>query len=373
MRGYYIHPVMYKMISTGVNKKIQFQMGEFCKHFETSEIELVLNDNYIKKVLFRLCLTDKGYNYPEVLDGLADPDFIYMRKCIFEKKQIEFWREVKRRYPRCKNIVEIPTYPYDKDDFGGLENITTFPIEKKYRRNLVGLIDRFVTYSQYDEIFGVKTIRTMNGIDVASVIPVAYLPEKKQIDLIAVAMFQKHHGYERLIKGLKNYYNGKHSVEVKLHLVGEGYDLKKYKELVTVNHMEDRIKFYGQKTGKELDHIYAMSDIAVSSLGLHRIDIHYGTSIKSKEYLAKGLPIITSCDNDCVDQSFKYCLRFEEDDSDIDVNRIVDFYNMIRKTGVEQVRNEIRRYAKQKVDIGVVMNPIIEYIKEKNDIGGSIK
>ena len=40
-----------------------------------------------------------------------------MRRAVADRKYLQFWKKIKERFPQCKIIVEIFTYPYDKDEF----------------------------------------------------------------------------------------------------------------------------------------------------------------------------------------------------------------------------------------------------------------
>jgi hypothetical protein len=42
-----------------------------------------------------------------------------------------------------------------------------------------------------------------------------------------------------------------------------------------------------------LNDIYNISDIAIDSLGRHRSNVMYNSTLKGKEYCAKGLPIVS--------------------------------------------------------------------------------
>ena len=67
--------------------------------------------------------------------------------------------------------------------------------------------------------------------------------EKKVINLFTVGNFQKSHGYERVIKGLKQYNEEEHEVEFLFHMVGEGTELNYYKKLVQKLGLTDSIFF----------------------------------------------------------------------------------------------------------------------------------
>lgn len=191
--------------------------------------------------------------------------------------------------------------------------------------------------------------------------------ENKQIiRLLAVATFQNYHGYERVIKGLAQYYDESAERKIELYLVGNGEEAIKYKKMVKQYDLEKSVQLCGRKTGSELDHIYDHMDMALGSFGMYKEKIYKSSSLKVREYLAKGMPVVCgSCDDAFERQKdYKYCLEFPNDNSVIDMKRVVDFYKSVYESDTEreQIHREIREYARRTVDLSVTMRPVIKYI-----------
>ena len=93
---------------------------------------------------------------------------------------------------------------------------------------------------------------------------------QRTIRLLAVATFQKSHGYERVIKGLALYYHGSADSKVELYLVGNGEETIKYKKMVQRYELEPYVIFCGRKIGSELDYLYESMDIALGPFGLYK-------------------------------------------------------------------------------------------------------
>ena len=306
-------------------------------------------------------------NYSEALEKIHDPDFLYVRRNVADREYIRFWKEIKRRYPECKIIIEIFTYPYDKDDFGKWNAWPFYLKELIYRPRLKRYVDRFVTYTEDEEIFGVPTIRSTNGIHVENVRQVAGHFTEKQINLIAVAFMQRHHGYERLIEGLHQYYssNPQPTYQVRMHLVGDGPEKPFYQELVQKYRLEDYVIFYPTMSGPELDALYDNCDIALASFGMYKAGF-YGkmSALKTRECLAKGMPMITGCAIDVLDETYPYSMLFANDGSVVDIPQIIAFYEKIRGmvADKQELSDQIRRFAVEHVSMEAAMKPIIEYI-----------
>jgi hypothetical protein len=136
------------------------------------------------------------------------------------------------------------------------------------------------------------------------------------------------HGYDRVIEGLRIYYcaGEKDKKKVFFHIVGDNTNREstRYKELVKKYSLSQYVLFYGKKSGKELDIIFNEADIAVGSLGCHRIAIKNAKPLKNREYCARGLPFFYSdIDVDFEDRDF--ILKVPANDEPVNIAAIVDF------------------------------------------------
>lgn len=367
MNGYYIF--FENTDSSGVEKKINMQIAEMAKY---SEVELVtvpkLSRNLIKRIWGLLLWTSNQYDYEQLFNKLVSPDFLYIRYVRSDRKAIRFYKKVKEHYPKCKIVVEIPTYPNDRECWWSINYLFLLK-DRYYRGKLKRYVERFVTFSTDEVIWGVPTIRVLNGIDVDAEKMVQGCLKDSVIRLGTVAFLNKSHGYERWIKGLAKYYQGNFNIIVEIHIIGDGAALSYYKKFVRRYQMENYVIFYGKKEGKELDEIYNNIDIALGAFGAYKERIFRASSLKIREYLAKGLPVISGCKEDVFEDvpGFPYYLEMRNDDSIINIDDVLHFYDKIYHNGIsrQDVRNEIRNFAKEKVDISVTMIPVINYIKDK--------
>lgn len=366
-RGYYIHFEAKR--TPGVAKKINMQIAELQKSAVMEEIEIKsLPVSFLRRLSRLLPGGAIDRSYEDVLKQLDHPDFIYVRRATADRHYVNFFQEVKRRWPSCKIIIEIFTYPYDRDEFRRLLTWPYYFKEVYNRKKLVGIVDRYVTYSEDDEIFGIPTIRTGNGI-VVDQVPVPAIRHRKDqsIHLIAVAFMQKHHGYERLIKGLHAYYEEGNTRKVICHLIGDGPEKEYYRKLTAKFGLEDAVRFYPTTTGDALDRLYEEGDLAVSAIGVYKDGIDRENSLKTREYMAKGFPMITGCRVDGLNRDYPYVCQFPNDATPIDIRRVVDFYDaLLIKESREEIQTAIRNYVKKIADMPVVIKPIVDYIEDDN-------
>lgn len=366
-KGYYIH-LKLRESQVGVRRKIDGQLAVLRQYFDVSEIEVRKEKiNILQGILSRLPFGSYAMDYDTALAQINDPSFVYIRHTAVDRRYYFFLKKIREKYPAVKMVLEIPTYPYNGEL---LTNSTMWPFYFKdlYRRKMLkNIVDRIVTFSDYNNIFEIPTIKTQNGVMVDALTPVKCLNENiSEINLIAVSACISYHGYERCIRGLADYYGAEvNNKIVKFHIVGEGDELSAYKSLVQKYRLEQYVLFYGKKTGTELEAIYDMADVAMSTFGLYKINLSTTSPLKTKEYLAKGLPVVSGFhDKTFTDQNSDFCLEFPNDDSNVDIKKIIDFYEGIleKYKSKKALRDCIREYAKKNVDMSKVMESTIEYL-----------
>jgi len=92
--------------------------------------------------------------------------------------------------------------------------------------------------------------------------------------------------------------------------------------------LNDKVKLYllGKLDQKELDKVFNDIDLAVDSLAMYRLNMSEASTLKSKEYIARGIPFIYSAiDLDLVDIS-KYLYDVGNSDSLINFKEILKYY-----------------------------------------------
>ena len=371
MKGFYI---FFGTGSVGVKKKINMQIHELKSISNVELIEVPYYKRTIwKKIKSKIPFCSCGFNYNTLYEQIKDPDYLYIRRTTADRDFYQFLLFIKKKFPKCRIIVEIYTYPYDKDDYNRnirhhIRMLPYYQRDKYYRLRLKSVVDRFVTYSDDDEIFGIETIKSCNGVIVDEIkCRNAIKRNDNVLNIVAVAGMQVHHGYERLIKGLNIYYKRNPNKTVVFHLVGEGPEILKYKRLTSQFGISNYVKFHGKKLGKELDDIYDEADIAIGSLGLYKYDIFCNSTLKVGEYLAKGLPIVTGAHISMIeDENVPFILNISNDSTDVDIRKIIEFYERVyNDVSISDVANKIREFAYEHFDMPIVMKPIIDYLSYK--------
>ncbi|WP_427813882.1 glycosyltransferase [Enterococcus sp. 22-H-5-01] len=291
-------------------------------------------------------------------------DFAYIRKgAIFDRSFIKMVKRAKKENPAIKLIVEIPTYPYI-DEFQGILKWIISSKEKIWVPKLAKYIDKNVTYSDDTTIYEIPSINISNAYEFLE------KPNHKDkadstVNLVAVASLCFYHGYDRVINGLINYYrkNNKQT-KVRFTLVGDGPVLNEYKKIVKDTQMAEYVQLVGRKNLDELDEFYAQADIGIDSLARHRSGVSYNSSLKGKEYLAKGLPIVSGVKTDLDNADVDFYYRVPADDSPLDIERIVQWYeSLLAKQSQDELSNLIYTYGKEHFTFSKTFEPVIDYVK----------
>ena len=355
----------------GVPKKVLAHVRFFSGYFETHLVYYYNGTVYLYDVANdRKRAIGKGKSKLGLLRAArklikrCKYDSVYIRYPESDLFFLRFLKAAKKN--ESKIIVEIPTFPYDLEGNDSLKGRIIRILDKSCRVYLKRYVDRIVTFSDDDEIFGIKTIRTINGIEFDSLsADCSDVDYKNVISAIAVSAMFRVHGFDRFIEGLHNYYSNGGLRTVQLKLVGNGDEYRAYQELVDRYSLNSNVLFLGVLHGKELEDAYAGCAVGVNSLAIHRQGLVFESTLKTKEYAAKGLPIVSSSYVDAfsAEGNKKYSFRIPADETPVDIDALIEFVDSIYESNnVKEIRARIREDAKSICDINITMKPIIGYL-----------
>lgn len=202
-----------------------------------------------------------------------------------------------------------------------------------------------------------------NGIDVASV-PLRHIPTPVTTDLhlLFVANVSRWHGIDRLLRGLANY-DG--PVTVILHIAGEGAELPHLKRLVNELNLSDKVVFHGFTTGSSLDDLFDRCHVAVGSLGMHRNRLTESSTLKVREYCARGIPWIIACRDPDFPTGFPYLLQLPADESAVDIGAVIAFAKKV--CADPDHPQKMRQYAIDHLDWSIKMQKLKEFLEKLVD------
>lgn len=199
-----------------------------------------------------------------------------------------------------------------------------------------------------------------NGIDTDFVRFTRFKPFDGRIfNMIFLAshIAHRYNGLDRLIKGLINY---KGKTKIFLYLVGYANDT--YINLVKkVKNSNVRLQFCGLQEGNSLDEYFKKSNMAVSVLALHRKKLNEACPLKTREYIARGMPFIYSYKDVDFDGNVEFALKLPESDAAIDIEELIEFSAKTAKR--PDLSEMMRSFAQSELDWKARMQKLFEFAK----------
>ncbi len=357
----------------GVAKKIKYQREAFerkgikCDYtfVDGNEIYLSLNNKKIyiceRKTSFRDSWDKMLTMINEMIDN-SMYNFIYYRLDHVSYKLVKFLKINKKRGSTI--FIEIPTYQKKPEPGLGVKSKIIVKYKHYIAKRFNGNVERIITFSSHSKLYGVDTICIENGVDTNSVIPIECKKYDSNLTIVAVAMMTPSHGFDRLIRGIHQYYINGGNQYIKLNIVGDGFVKNQWQQLVDKLNLNNNVFFVGKKSGKDLDELFLEANIACASLAMFRKDTPKCSELKIREYFARGIPFIYSA-NEPEIEKFKnlYCLNVEHNENPISIENILLFLDNIN---YDTVSIEMRNLAKEMFSWDRQLQKVINYYIKKD-------
>lgn len=370
MKGYYLFAPVEKENAgpdSGVERKVRAQCRALNRYVDC---ELVIlppagyTGSICEKIVRRLPFTAAWRKW-EYKGEFNDADFLYIRQVYHDASFVRYLRAIKKQNPKIRIIYEVPTYPYDTEKRTSAANAAFVGKERRNRTRAARYMDRIVTFYGQDSIWGVPCLKLINGYDFSSVT----LPSREKSDtvhVISVALTAFWHGYDRFLAGLAAYYEKGGTENIVYHYVGSV--LPEHRRFVGEHGLEKHVIFHGKQSGEPLEALLRESFLGIDVLGGHRKDYPVSSSLKSREYCAYGMPVITSSPIDFLPEDSPYQLLLPYDDSPVDMDAVLHFYHRVYDgKNIDQIAAEIRRYAQERCDMSITMKPVADWLKETSN------
>jgi hypothetical protein len=290
---------------------VYYSQGEFyCNDVPIAGYKKNLINNLIERILYPAALQKiiKSFRF----------DVIYVRKSFINRGFLNSISEARRNGTCC--ILEIPTFPYEKE-IRGLIKQMLYQYERYCSKRAKNSIDLIVYCGDwFGSIWGCNTICISNGFDVNSV-PInngRYLTlDQKQcvesISFVFIANISPWHGLERMLKSLFEYSSIVSGLDVYLNIVGEGESISEIKQIVQDLAIGRWVTFHGILDDDGIKAVVEKSDIAVGSLGMFKSGITKASTLKAREYAARGLPFILGYEDPAfMSANFVYLVKNDE-------------------------------------------------------------
>lgn len=289
-------------------------------------------------------------------------DFIYVRYPLALPAFLWFLDRARRANPEVKVVVEIATFPYRQElqtpkqrVLRTLDDVGHGVLEKR--------VDAIVTFYGQTEIYGIPCIRSGNGVDVRALPLSRPGASERGAEIIAVGNLATRHGVDRALVGLAAHANTEPADRTTLHLVGDGPAVPELRSLATELGTEARVRFHGMQSGEPLDRLFDEADVALDSLGLHRLGLPSSSSLKAREYCARGVPFALASDDPDFPASLRFVHRVPADESPLDIGALLRFSRRMREAQ-PGVGAEMRDYAERNLTWEAKLAPVAAYLDQ---------
>lgn len=175
---------------------------------------------------------------------------------------------------------------------------------------------------------GGERITVGNGADLAlRPPPIRAWNTRKSCKLVMSASPAPWHGIDRVIRGLVAH------ADAELLLVGDHEAFEPYMRIAETHGVGGRVRTVGPLSGIALWRVLASADCGVSSLGLHRLARGPFAPLKAREYLACGLPVIFTGQDDALRSCTPLALEVPATDAPLDICDVVTWLDTLRAAG----------------------------------------
>ena len=212
---------------------------------------------------------------------------------------------------------------------------------------IIGVTDE-IRKMQLDLVKTAKPSKTIsNGIDVESIEFTKFADfDNRTLNMIFVSnIFYPWQGLDRLLQGLIKY---KGYIHINLFLAGNIYRRKELRIIRNLKEKNVNIHTLGELQGAKLDDYHINSNVAVSSLALFRKKMNEACTLKTREYIARGIPFIYAYNDVDIKDDCNFALRLDNCEDPIDIQKIIQFAQRVSK--IDNLSTKMREYAFKNLD-----------------------
>ena len=197
-----------------------------------------------------------------------------------------------------------------------------------------------------------RRLTLTNGVRVADRPLAPDWASRTSMAFVTAGSIGQWHGVDRLLRGM----SAAQEHGSTLTIVGDGPELGRLRSLTSRLGLDDRVRFTGPLTGAAYDRELAAADITVASLGEHRRGHSSLSPLKTRDYLARGLPMLFAGDDPDLRGNPPFTFRAPDDDSAIDFAAVATWLQHLRGAATceapeaDVAPTAIRRFATDHLD-----------------------
>jgi hypothetical protein len=341
---------------------------QFIKLEATPKIHPIFKRRYFREFqdyIFQNKYNKSLFNELDKYVKVESFDIIYFRNPLASFPLIKFAKRYKDKLVLEHNTKEIVEIELGIIKDSGLKY--NFLVEKYFAKYLfrnclcgVAVTNEIMEYENHRAGFDYCNFLYKNPIKTADFTP-RDIPLNSKFTLsILIGSYEDWHGLDLLCNAIRESKKGNN-----FRLIYIGNMTEKVSEICK----DIDVEFVGRQDQIGVRKYLSMSDITIGSLAPHRVKIKELSSLKSREYIAMGIPFIIGCPDTAFGESIaeinNYISIVDFEGNPNIINEIEYFINNIRKDkNHPQVMHD---YAKNNLDYKPVFNKLKLYLKESLD------
>jgi hypothetical protein len=134
--------------------------------------------------------------------------------------------------------------------------------------------------------------------------------------------------------------------------------------LATTLGVDSSVRFMGIQQGAELDAVFDNADVALDSLATHRLDLPCSSSLKAREYCARGVPFVTATQDPDFPECLDFIHRVSSTDQPLNISAVREFHEQILRS-LPNATTEMRDYAESHLSWTTKLEPVFQYLRDK--------
>lgn len=208
---------------------------------------------------------------------------------------------------------------------------------------VIGVTDEIRDYQVARARRPVPSRTVANGVDVGAIAQTGFVPYDGR-ELRLVMMASSHavwHGVDRLLGALRAYGGSRRIV---LDMIGQGSGAPGSEEI----HGATTIRHHGQLSGKALDDVMRSATLGISTLAFFRTGLRQAAVLKTREYIARGLPVVLGYDDVDLPSDCPFALQVPNDDSHLAADDLFAFAE--RVSALPDAQASMRNFAETVLD-----------------------
>ena len=227
---------------------------------------------------------------------------------------------------------------------------------------LIGVTDEIKEYELDRAGSSIPACTIPNGILVQDIPFSGHAPyDGKVLNLLCLAnSFEAWQGLDRVLAGLQNYSSAKPFLQ--LAVVGNVSPQHLSLSCRLRSNAYVKVDFLGRLYGPALEELFGVSHMAFSSLALFRKGMKEACALKTREFMARGLPFVIGYHDPDLDEiADEFFLPVSADDSPVNIDEVVAFAERIlNQKGVSE---SMREFAEKRLDWKIKIQQMWDFLE----------